>query len=237
MERAGSPSSAVFDQAAAGYDALRRRLIPCFDPFYRATLDLIEEHWPPGRSRARVLDLGAGTGLLSAFVFARRPEARIRLIDASEAMLEQARRRFGGRHDAEFRRADLSSSALDGPWDLVISALAIHHLEDAAKRDLFKRIHAALTPGGLFVNAEQVLGPTLAIEARYHRIWLEAVRSAGAPEIEVERTLERMSFDRCATVENQMLWMRDAGLKDVDCSFKEWRFAVMSGRAEGASGA
>jgi tRNA (cmo5U34)-methyltransferase len=232
MERGGiSSSSAVFDQAAAGYDALRRRLIPCFDPFYQATLDLIKEHWPTGRSRVDVLDLGAGTGLLSAFVFARHPEARIRLIDASEAMLEQARRRFAGRHDAEYRRADLVRDALGGPWDLVVSALAIHHLEDAAKRDLFKRIHRALASGGLFVNAEQVLGPTPAIEARYHRIWLESVRRAGTPESDIDRTLERMSFDRCATVEDQMLWMREAGFKDVDCCFKEWRFAVLSGKA------
>lgn len=45
------------------------------------------------------------------------------------------------------------------PWDAIVSALAIHHLDDAAKRELFARVHAALAPGGMFVNAEQVAGP------------------------------------------------------------------------------
>ena len=32
-------------------------------------------------------------------------------------------------------------------------------------------------------------------------------------------------------MEDQLAWMRDAGLTQVDCSFKAWRFAVLSGRA------
>jgi cyclopropane fatty-acyl-phospholipid synthase-like methyltransferase len=43
-------------------------------------------------------------------------------------------------------------------FDAIVSALAIHHLEDAEKRSLFARIHERLRPGGVFVNAEQVVG-------------------------------------------------------------------------------
>ncbi len=120
---------------------------------------------------------------------------------------------------------------LGGPWDLIISALAIHHLADADKRSLFARIRAALPPGGLFINAEQVLGHDPQTEARYARIWLDQVKAAGVPEAEIAKAHERMSHDRCASVENQLAWMRDAGLTQVDCSFKAWRFAVLSGRA------
>jgi tRNA (cmo5U34)-methyltransferase len=230
MGEVSVPSTRAFNRAAAGYDELRRRLVPCFDAFYGTALDLIDERWPQGR-QVTVLDLGAGTGLLSYLVRERHPGARIRLLDASEGMLDQARLRFDGRADMEYFSADLATDALEGPWDIVISALAIHHLEHPAKRALFHRIRAALAPGGLFVNAEQVLGPSPATETRYARVWLDAVRKAGVSEAEIERTQERMSFDRCAPVEDQMLWMREAGFVDVDCSFKQWRFAVISGIA------
>lgn len=231
MSAAAVPSSPLFDRDAAGYDALRRRLIPCFDGLYGAVLDLIAD-WHPGGT-VRGLDLGAGTGLLSGMILDRHPDARLQLVDASTVMLDRARHRFGGHTGTSFVEADLATAALGGPWDLIVSALAIHHLVDDAKRDLFRRIHAALVPGGLFVDAERVHGPTPATEALYARRWLHDIRAAGVPEDEIGRATERMAHDRCATVEDQVDWMRGAGLVEVDCTFKAWRFAVLTGRRAG----
>jgi len=44
-----------------------------------------------------------------------------------------------------------------GPFDLVVSALAVHHLDATAKRDLFRRVAAVLRPGGRFVLADLVV--------------------------------------------------------------------------------
>lgn len=222
-------AAATFDRHAADYDAMRRRLIPCFDDFYGTLVALLAEAaLPPA---PRILDLGAGTGLLSAMVLERFPEAALLLSDASAGMLDQARQRFAGRAGIGYAVADMASGDLGGPWDAIVSALAIHHLDDAGKRALFGRIRQALVPGGIFVNAEQVLGPTPEAEARYGRTWHAQIRAAGVPEEEVGRAAERMAHDRCAPVEDQLAWMREAGLSDVDCSFKAWRFAVLSGRA------
>jgi tRNA (cmo5U34)-methyltransferase len=49
------------------------------------------------------------------------------------------------------------------------------------------------------------------------------------PDGEIANARQRMRHDRCARVEDQLNWMRAAGLADVDCSFKSHRFAVMSG--------
>lgn len=228
MAQLNVPSSPAFNRDAAGYDALRRGLIPCFDAFYGTALDLIDD-WREVKT-LRVLDLGAGTGLFAAMLLARHPDAQIHLIDASEKMLEQARRHFDGHPAITYGVADMADAELGGPWDLIISALAIHHLDDAAKKQLFGGIWAALSDGGLFVNAEQVLGHDPLVEARYARIWLQQIRGLGVSEVEITKAQERMSHDRCASVENQLQWMRDAGLSQVDCSFKAWRFAVLSGR-------
>lgn len=80
------------------------------------------------------------------------------------------------------------------------------------------------------MNAEQVLGPSQDAEARYVRFWHEDIRALGVSEEEIARAADRMAFDRCASAEAQLGWMREAGFSDVDCSFKSWRFAVLSGR-------
>ena len=221
-------ASVFFSRDAGGYDDLRRKLIPCFDAFYGTALQLVAE-WRPDRP-IDVLDIGAGTGLFASMVFETGGTGKLCLLDGSAEMLQRARTRFPDHADVDYRVADMATGDL-GQWDLVISALAIHHLSDSEKQHLFRRIRAALKPGGLFVNAEQVVGPTPEAEARYVRIWHEQIRALGVSEAEIEKAAQRMSFDRCATVEAQLGWLRDAGFSDVDCSFKSWRFAVLSGHA------
>lgn len=217
----------TFTAHARDYDALRRRLVPCFDAFYGAALDRIADRGMP--PQARVLDLGAGTGLMAAMVKERWPTASVHLVDVSEGMLAEARARLQGGSGASFEVADYATAPLGDGWDLVVSALSIHHLEDPAKRALFARIRDALRPGGLFVNAEQVLGPTPAAEAAYAARWRAEVQGLGATPDEIAAAEERMRFDRCAPLELQLGWLRDAGFAEVDCVFKAWRFAVYAG--------
>lgn len=217
----------AFNRDAAIYDAARRALIPCFDGFYGNALEVIAD-WG-GPTAPRVLDLGAGTGLFSSMVLSALPLAAITLMDISDEMLSQARERFGDDRRVGYQRADLATDKLDGAWDLIVSALAIHHLADAEKQALFRRIHDRLSPGGVFINAEQVLGPTLLQEQHYRSIWERQIRANGSDDAGVRRANERMAFDRCSTVSNQLQWMSEAGFNRVDCTFKAWRFAVMVG--------
>lgn len=220
-------SSRPFDDVASTYDDARRRLIPPYDRFYASAVDALAL----GRPLGRVLDLGAGTGLLSRYVLEAHPTAELTLLDGAAAMLAQARSAFGNR--ASYVTGDLAGALPDGPWDAVISSLAIHHLDDDGKRQLFSRVHGGLAPGGVFVNAEQVAAPTPALDAAdlaWHRT--EAMRR-GSDATEWSAALARMEHDRCATVEAQLLWLREAGFADVDCAFKDRRFAVLVARTAG----
>ncbi len=229
MSSGAAAVAAAFDRDAPDYDAARRRLVPCFDDFYGAALDAVAEA-DPGAA-PRMLDLGAGTGLLSALLLRRFPDASLSLMDASDAMLEGARRRLSEVDGIAFEVADFGAAALGGPWTAIVSALAIHHLEDDAKRALFARVAVALAPGGVFVNAEQVAGPTPARDAADARKWMTEITALGSDADEIAAAGRRMAHDRCASVEDQLRWMRDAGLRDVDCTYKNGRFAVMTGRA------
>jgi tRNA (cmo5U34)-methyltransferase len=222
----------AFDTTADAYDRARRQLVPCFDEFYRvavAQLSLASAGTPnpPSSVPIEVLDLGAGTGLLAAFVAAAYPLARITLVDMAPAMLMRARERFAAQSDrVRFAVADYARMPLEGRYDAIVSALSIHHLEHERKRELFRRVHGALKPGGVFVNADQVAGATPALERRNRESWLKRTRVLGVTEADLAAALERMQLDRTAPVAQQLQWLRAAGLVEVKCAFNDQMFAV-----------
>src|SRR3954467_5460238 len=137
-----------FTARATDYDRLRRKLIPCFDQFYGHALELVAR-WDVNPT-PRILDLGAGTGLFSSLVLDRLPQARIHLVDISPGMLEQAKLQFRDRPNVSFATGDYLQDPLGEQWDVVISGLSIHYVEDHEKRELFRKVHEALSSDGLF---------------------------------------------------------------------------------------
>lgn len=220
---------AAFDRYAQVYDETRKKLIPCFDDFYGTALDL----FPSDREKElSVLDLGAGTGLMSAMVRQRFPHARILMTDISDGMLAQAGKRFPNDVRVRFETADYAEALPEAKFDVVVSALSVHHLEDPEKKRLFGRIFDRLNPGGLFINADQVLGRTRAVERMYRETWLKQVRAAGISETELAQGLERMKEDRMAPLDDQLAWMDRAGFTEVNLWYKYYNFVVWSGKKE-----
>jgi len=221
----------VFDESARDFDRNRRNLIPCFDEFYGGALDTITH---PTEHPLRILDLGAGTGLLSLFLARRFPEARLRLVDVSPEMLEVARERFADeRHRFEFEVADFSRGFELHTWDVVASALAIHHLSAEEKRELFRIVHEQLAPGGVFVNADQMAGATAEEDASNREEWLAAVRETGTSHEEIRVALERMSEDQPSSLADQLRWLREAGFQHVSSPVDRGMFAVLHARKAG----
>lgn len=154
----------------------------------------------------RVLDLGTGDGRLLAAIRNRYPDAMAVGIDTSEPMLARAADRFDADPLVEFRTHDLVVPLPDmGPIDVVVSGLAIHHLEDERKRELFEEIHTLLTPDGVFANLDLVTSASSRLHERFRR--------------EIGRTQDDPT-DRLADLAEQMGWLRNAGFTEVDCHFK-----------------
>ncbi len=215
-------ASTTFDAQASTYDAERRALIPPFDRFYGTAVEALAL---AGRPVHDVLDLGAGTGLLSARVAAAYPGAALTLVDAAPRMLDRARETLGDR--ATYRAGDLLDPLPAGEWDAVVSALAIHHLEVPDVARLAERIHAALRPGGVFVNAEQVTGPSPTFAAHYDAWHEQEARRGGAADAVWAASADRKRLDRCTDVETLLRVLREAGFAEADCLVKDRLFAVV----------
>lgn len=165
----------------------------------------------------RFLDLGTGDGRLIALLRGAHPEAHALGLDSSEPMLSAARQRFGTDPAVELRPHDLRDPLPeDGPFDAIVSGLAIHHLEDDRKRDLFAEIHGLLAPSGVFANLDLVAAPTAELHERFRR-------EIGRPEDD--------PADRFAGLADQLEWLRAAGFADADCQFKWLQLTLLVGTA------
>jgi len=145
MESSGD--AAQFHFTPERYLQLMHEEVPRYEELQEETARATE-----GVEAGAILELGVGTGETSRRVLARHPGAMLVGIDASAEMLAEA-----ALPGADLRIARLEDPLPDGPFDLVVSCLAIHHLDGAGKRDLFTRIAAVLADDGTFVLADVIV--------------------------------------------------------------------------------
>jgi len=148
-----------------------------------------------------VLELGTGTGETAVRILARSPGARWIGIDASEAMLDRAHERLP---DADLRVQRLEDPLPEGPFDLVVSVLAVHHLDEPAKRDLFRRIAEV---SDLFVLGDLVVAER-AEDAAIGIDWV---------------------MDLPSSMPEQIAWLEEAGF-EVEASYVRPDLAVFVAR-------
>jgi ubiquinone/menaquinone biosynthesis C-methylase UbiE len=114
---------------------------------------------PSARAAAiAVLDVGGGYGVVSEEVLGQFPQARVTLQDYSRPMLDAARRRLAQYCDrVGYVLADLRdpawADAVGGPFDLAVSAIAIHNLRRLDRiAQCYCGIARVLKPGALFLD-------------------------------------------------------------------------------------
>lgn len=154
-----------------------------------------------GVEARRILDLGAGTGVTASRVLALHAAAGLVGVDESEAMLAHARAALPA---ADLRVGRLEDDLPPGPFDIVVSALAVHHLDGDGKAQLFRRICDVLRPGGRFVLGDVIIPEDPA---------------------DVVTPIDG-DFDKPSTVDDQLAWLRIAGF-DADVAWRERDLAVL----------
>lgn len=193
----------------------------------------------PADAAIRVLDVGAGHGVVAAAVLEAFPNATAVLLDISVEMMRLGRERlspFEGRY--RYVTGDFADGVLpavvEGSFDAVVSAHAIHHLPAAGKQTLYRDIAAKLVPDGCFLNLDQIAAPDHQLQEIYDRIGAlereehgEQARPA-APGVHAHRS-------EMQPLEHHLAWLSEAGLQQVDCFYK-WLGSALFGGYRPASG-
>jgi tRNA (cmo5U34)-methyltransferase len=224
---------------ATDFIAERRPLIPLWE----AQEELARRLVTHGERRiARFCDLGAGDGGFAELLLDAHPGSTCVLVDFSEPMLAAAEQRLADKAGRwEIVRGDLA----DPQWraglpagdryDAVVSRLAIHHLPDERKRDLYAEAFDLLDPGGLFLNWEHVAagGLVTGLFEQYFRDSLlaaEREHEHPRPDEEVLRSYDDAHDDDIlADAELQCDWLREIGFEQVDTYFKVPELAIFGG--------
>ncbi len=209
------------EKMAAHYDDLTSLTVPDMDIFYRAVTDLL-----PKQSK-RVLELGCGTGILTARIRKFHQKAAVICIDNSAAMLAIARQKTE-LDGVTLIRGDIRDLWPEGPYDAVVSTFCLLALKPDEQLKVLKRAYDVLRPGGVCITGCVVRPATPEEEQHQLARWETFMQDAGLDPEEVRR--QRASWDgaraRIPTPDGFREMLRNAGFSKIRCPYHQGLYAV-----------
>lgn len=201
------------------YDAQISGILPYYSSFHQETINLVKSL--PSRPKIWV-DTGCGTGSLVSKAIEKFPDTKFLLVDPSEGMLDQARKKMSlypaGRlefltasHTQEF------SPKLEEKPDVITAIQCHHYLSREGRAKASKVCYDLLSEGGVYITFENTRPLTdegIAIGKRY---WRNFQLSNGRSEEEVEKHLERFDTEYFPiTIEEHLKLLRETGFRTVE---------------------
>ncbi len=219
---------AHFEEESKEFDEIILKLIPHYKDMINALISSIPfEQGAP----VKVLDLGCGTGTVTQTLKEQFKNAKVTCLDLAENMIEMAKLKLQDYNNIEYVIGDFYEYNFTEKYDVIVSSLALHHLAtDEDKKGFYKKIYKALTPGGVFLNADAVLGSNKYLQGLYTSKWKKFMNlSIGMEEIEEKWIPAAEQEDHPAKLTDHIDWLRDTGFKDVDVIWKYYHLAVYGG--------
>ncbi|KZX17168.1 class I SAM-dependent methyltransferase [Methanobrevibacter filiformis] len=217
-----------FEEMASDYNEDIVKLIPKYNEMLESLLNSVEFNTD---SEIKVLELGSGTGILTKKIKERFPNSEIVSIDLSYNMVEKAKENLKSYGNIEFKVGDFTKIDLGSGYDVVISSLAIHHLEaNPDKIELFSRIYDSLKENGIFYNADVLLGSSEYIKYINSYIFKEYLKINFTEEEILKIAKNREEVDYPSTLFNQLNWLERVGFRNIEVVWKYYGHGVYGGK-------
>jgi len=216
-----------FEGEAREFDQTILKLTP-----YTEMIDALVSAIPFNQSELiKVIDLGCGTGTLAKEIKEKYPRAEVVCLDFAENMIAMAKDKLRDYEGITYMVRDLRNFDFKSKYHAVVSSLVLHHLPTAEdKKFLYKRIYDTLREGGVFYNADIILGSNIHLQEVYLKKWKEFMRrNVASDEIENKWIPRHREEDRPAKLVEQLKWLESIGFTDVDVVWKSHIFAVYGG--------
>ncbi|MDR1695092.1 MAG: class I SAM-dependent methyltransferase [Endomicrobium sp.] len=213
---------AHFEEEAKEFDSVIQKLIPHYNDMIGALVSVIPFAKDAGFS---MIDLGCGTGTVAKEIKNGFPDADVTCVDISPNMLEIAKTKIGS---GKYIQADFNGFSFPQKYGLIVSSLALHHLEnDSLKFEFYKKIFEALTPDGIFINIDVVLGEDDAIQSAYMEKWKSFMRTNISEREMTDKWLPNYyAEDRPAKLTSHLEMLKKCGFSKTDVVYKHYNFSV-----------
>lgn len=215
-----------FEEEAIKYDSIIIKLIPYYKEMVQAIIATI-----PFQSDKKIdiIDLGCGTGTISHAIQQQYGEAKFTLVDIAENMLKIAEQKLG--KNCTYINSDFNSFDFDKQYDVIVSSLALHHLEtDSDKQLFYNKIYKALKDGGVFINGDVIKAQTDKFQDTFIEKWVAYMnRSVDIKEINEKWLPNYYAEDRPIPLMSHLEMLKNAGFKDIDVVWKYYGFSVYKG--------
>jgi tRNA (cmo5U34)-methyltransferase len=219
---------AFYDQLSNRYTELISKCVPRYDEIFYNLFSYIPHDLQP----QNILDLGCGTGNLTAAALQHYPQANIHALDLSAEILNECRQRFEGKSNIYYHQQDFSKLEFEPQsFDLIISSIAIHHIPDEEKAKLYQQVYFLLKLDGVFVFADQTRGITEEIYQRHIARWKEEAFKLGSTEENWQLWMQHQdAHDYHTPVGWHLKELEKAGFSEVDIIWKNIMWAVIWSR-------
>jgi tRNA (cmo5U34)-methyltransferase len=213
-----------YDQLSSSYTDLIKKCVPRYDELLSTMFLYLQPDFKP----LRILDLGCGTGNLTQKILELFPDVQIDVLDLSEDILHECMDRFDNKTNINYLQADFKSMNLPSVnYDLVMSSIAIHHVEDPYKVRLYKDVFQSLKKDGLFIFADQTRGITDEIYFKNIECWKSEAFKLGSTE---ENWNMWMAHQDAHDFHSPVGWhlenLKNAGFNEVDLLSKYLMWGV-----------
>ncbi len=219
--------TAFYDELSNRYTDLIRRCVPRYEEIFYNLFHYI----PNGLNPKKVLDLGCGTGNLTAAALAHFPGAQVHALDISGEILAECRTRFSGMDRVHYHQQDFNHLSFEpASFDLIISSIAIHHILDPEKAKLYARLYELLKPNGVLVFADQTRGATDEIYQKHIARWHDEAFKLGSTQADWDMWMQHQdAHDYHTPVPWHLDELRKAGFTQIDVIWKNIMWAVIQG--------
>lgn len=191
-----------------------KRCVPFYDEMLESLFLFLPDNFVP----KNILELGSGTGNLTKLIVKKFPSAKITAVDISQECIEESKLQINfpvNYVNSNFKEIYFAENS----FDLIVSSISIHHINDIEKQKLFGKLFQYQTTGGILSFCDQFCAETNEIYLKYISEWKKHAFSKGSNDDEWNMWMQHQKdHDFHSTLENHTNWLKQAGYKNIDCT-------------------
>jgi tRNA (cmo5U34)-methyltransferase len=226
----GQSVTDFYDKLSKEYTQLIAKCVPKYDEMLISLFCYLPKDFKP----KKILDLGCGTGNLTALILSKFPNAEVYALDISPEILNQCKVRFKEHSNVFYIEQGFKDLTFeDNYFDLIVSSIAIHHVNDVTKVNLYQKIKEILKPRGIFEFADQTYGSTEEIYQTHLQRWKAAAFELGSTQENWDMWMKHQTEH---DYHSPVLWhikeLEKTGFKNVDVLWKNIMWLVLYGEKD-----